>query len=57
MRGYTQGEHKCAINMQVHYDLYKDAFDKLVVPLYSGERSTGTSYSVAATKLWNSSYQ
>ena len=27
---------------------------KLVVPLYSGERSAGTSYSVAAPKLWNS---
>ena len=28
--------------------------DRLVVPLYSGERSAGTSYSVAAPKLWNS---
>ena len=26
----------------------------VVVPLYSGERSAGTSYSVAAPKLWNS---
>ena len=31
-----------------------DAPDRLVVPLYSGERSAGTSYSVAAPKLWNS---
>ena len=31
-----------------------DAPDRLVVPLYSGERSVGTSYSVAAPKLWNS---
>ena len=31
-----------------------DAPDRHVVPLYSGERSTSTSYSVAATKLWNS---
>ena len=31
-----------------------DAPDRLIVPLYSGERSAGTSYSVAAPKLWNS---
>ena len=32
-----------------------DASDRLIVPLYSGERSAGTSYSVAAPKqLWNS---
>ena len=31
-----------------------DAPDRLVVPLYSGERSASTSYSVAAPKLWNS---
>ena len=31
-----------------------NAPDRLVVPLYSGERSAGTSYSVAAPKLWNS---
>ena len=31
-----------------------DASDRLVVPLYSGERSTSTSYSVEAPKLWNS---
>ena len=31
-----------------------DAPDRLAVPLYSGERSAGTSYSVAAPKLWNS---
>ena len=30
-----------------------DAPDRLIVPLYSGERSAGTSYSVAAPKLWN----
>ena len=28
--------------------------DRLVVPLYSGERSASISYSVAAPKLWNS---
>ena len=28
--------------------------DRLIVPLYSGERSAGASYSVAAPKLWNS---
>ena len=28
--------------------------DRLVVPLYGGERSAGTSYSVTAPKLWNS---
>ena len=31
-----------------------DAPDRLIIPLYSGERSAGTSYSVAAPKLWNS---
>ena len=31
-----------------------DAPDRLVVHLYSGERSAGTSYSVEAPKLWNS---
>ena len=31
-----------------------NAPDRLVVPLYSGERSAGTSYSAAAPKLWNS---
>ena len=31
-----------------------DAPDRLGVPLYSGERSANTSYSVAAPKLWNS---
>ena len=31
-----------------------DAPDRLVAPLYSGERSASTSYSVAAPKLWNS---
>ena len=31
-----------------------DAPDRVIVPLYSGERSAGTSYSVAAPKLWNS---
>ena len=31
-----------------------DAPDRLIVPLYSGERSAGTSYSVAAPILWNS---
>ena len=31
-----------------------DAPDRLVVPLYSGGRSPGTSYSVEAPKLWNS---
>ena len=31
-----------------------NALDQLVVPLYSGERSAVTSYSVAAPKLWNS---
>ena len=31
-----------------------NALDKLVVPLYSGKRSAGTSYLVAAHKLWNS---
>ena len=28
-----------------------DAPDRLIVPLYSGERSAGTSYAVAAPKL------
>ena len=28
--------------------------DRLVVPLYGGERTAGTSYSVAAPKLWHS---
>ena len=28
--------------------------DRFIVPLYSGELSAGTSYSVAAPKLWNS---
>ena len=31
-----------------------NALDKLVIPLYSGERSAVTSYSVVAPKLWNS---
>ena len=31
-----------------------DPPDRLVIPLYSGERYAGTSYSVAAPKLWNS---
>ena len=31
-----------------------DAPDRLIVPLYSRVRSAGTSYSVAAPKLWNS---
>ena len=31
-----------------------NAPDRLVVPLYSGVRSAGTSYSVATPKLWNS---
>ena len=31
-----------------------NAPDRLVVPLYGGERSAGTSYSVTAPKLWNS---
>ena len=31
-----------------------DAPDRHVVFLYSGERSAGTSYAVAAHKLWNS---
>ena len=31
-----------------------DAPDRLIVPMYSGERFAGTSYSVAAPKLWNS---
>ena len=31
-----------------------DTPDRLIVPLYSGERSAGTSYSVAAPKLWSS---
>ena len=34
-----------------------DAPDRLIVPLYSGERSAGTSYSVAAPKLWTIVYQ
>ena len=34
-----------------------DALDRLVVSLYSGERSAGASYSVAAPKLWNSLHQ
>ena len=29
-------------------------YKRLFVPLYSGERSAGTCYSVAAPKLWNS---
>ena len=30
-----------------------DSADRLVVPLYSGERTAGTAFSVVAPKLWN----
>ena len=41
-------------SLTIHRIKRMDVVVNLHISLYSGERSAGTSYSVAAPKLWNS---